>query len=357
LDVDASCSLTWTGARRRIAVAVVLTRGGFMYIHGLKACLSLLVIAAGLLLCGAAAADYPDRPIQLIVPVGPGGGTDLMARQIARKLSEAFGQPFVVENKPGGGGVIGGQTVSRSTPDGYTLLFTHDGVITATPMLYKGTAFDPGKELVPITEVAKTGHVLAINPSVPARTLPEFIALMKDKKSKGETFAFACSALGSADHLSGELFRLAADVDMLVVPYKNSQPALSDVIAGHAQFGFFSIPPIQAQVKSGKVRALAITTRTRSPLFPDLPTVAETLPGFETGAWYGIFAPAGTPPAIVEKISAAVKRIVATQEFTDYVLTSGFEGVGSSPSEFAEFIRNDTIKVQDVIRRANVHID
>lgn len=314
-------------------------------------------LVAGLMLCGAAGAQYPDRPIQIVVPVGPGGGTDLMAREIGRKLSEAWGQPVVIDNKPGGAGNVGAQVVLRAQPNGHTLLFTHDGVITATPKLYKATSYDPQKDFVPITEVAKTGYLVVVNPAVPARTLPELIALMKDKKAKKETFGFATSALGSADHLSGELFRLSADVDMLVVPYKQSLPAMTDVIAGHLPMGFFSIPPTQPHIKSGNLRALAITTKNRSKLFPDLPTVGETIPGYETGAWYGLFAPAGTPAAIVEKIGAEVRRIVNSQEFVEYMLKNGFEGVGSTPSEFAEFIRKDTEKVESVIRRANVRID
>jgi tripartite-type tricarboxylate transporter receptor subunit TctC len=318
---------------------------------------ALLVLAACMVTCPAARADYPDRPIQIVVPVGPGGGTDLMAREIAKKLSDAWGQPVVIENKPGGGGVIGAQAVARAAPNGYTLLFTHDGVITATPRLYKVTDYDPAKDLAPVAEVAKTGYLVVVNPAVPARTLAELIAFMKEKKARKETFAFATSALGSADHLSGELFRLEAEVDMLVVPYKNTLPAMSDVIAGHVPFGFFAIPPAQPHIKNGNLRALAITTRNRSTLFPDLPTVAETLPGFESGAWYGIFAPAGTPAPIVEKVSAEVRRIVATREFNEYMIKNGFEGAAGTPAEFAEFIRKDSAKVESVIRRANVHIE
>jgi tripartite-type tricarboxylate transporter receptor subunit TctC len=253
--------------------------------------------------------------------------------------------------------VIAAQLVARSAPNGYTLLFTHDGVITATPKLYKTEGYDPLTELAPITEVAKTGYLVVVNPNVPAKNLPELIALMKAKKAKGEPFAFATSALGSADHLSGEMFRLTAGVEMLVVPYKNSLPAMSDVIAGHLPFGFFSIPPTQPQIKSGTLRALAITTRNRSPLFPDLPTVSETLPGFESGAWYGIFAPAGTPAPIIERIRNEVKRIASEPDFVAYVSKNGFEAIGSSPAEFADFIKKDAAKVESVIKRANVRID
>lgn len=314
-------------------------------------------LATMALVCGTALAEYPDKPVIMVLPVGPGGGTDLMSRELSKKLGEAWGQPVVIENKPGGGGVIAAQFVAHSAPNGYTLLFTHDGVITATPKLYKVEGYQPLTELAPITEVAKTGYLVVVNPGVPANDLPQLIALMKAAKAKGEPFAFATSALGSADHLSGELFRLTADVDMLVVPYKNSLPAMSDVIAGHLPFGFFSIPPTQPHIKSGTLRALAITTKNRSPLFPDLPTVSETLPGFESGAWYGMFAPAGTPPAIVDKIQNDVKRIISDPEFVAYMSKNGFEGVGSGPAEFTDFIKKDAAKVESVIKRANVRVD
>src|SRR5689334_13545361 len=193
-------------------------RNGYVF---LRTC---VVAAIALVACGTALAQYPDKPVQVVLPVGPGGGTDLMAREIAKRLSDAWGQPVVVENKPGGGGVIAAQFVSRAAPNGYTLFFTHDGVITATPKLYKTQGYDPLTELAPITEVAKTGYLVVVNPNVPAKNLSELIAVMKDKKAKGETFPFATSALGSADHLSGEMFRLEAGVEMLVVPYKNTLP-------------------------------------------------------------------------------------------------------------------------------------
>jgi tripartite-type tricarboxylate transporter receptor subunit TctC len=303
------------------------------------------------------AAQFPDRPVHLVVPVGPGGGTDLLAREIAQKLSEAWGQPVVVENRTGGGGIIGAQTVTKAAADGYTLLLSHDGVITATPVLYTRPDFDPLKQLAPITQLATIPYLVVVNPSVPAKSISELIALMKEKTARKEMFGFATSALGSADHLSGERFKIAAGVDMLIVPYKSTLPAMSDVIAGHLPMGFFSIPSAQPQVKGGTLRALGITSSERSSLFPDLPTVSETLPGFVTGAWYGLWAPAGTPPAIVEKISADVRRIVQSPDIAAYMLKNGFDAATSTPAEFAEFIKTDSTKTAQVIKSANVRLE
>ena len=321
-------------------------------------CLSAIAIVFGVLAMPApAAAQFPDRPVQLVVPVGPGGGTDLLARQIAKKLSEVWGQPVIVENKTGGGGIIGAEAVIRSAPDGYTLLLSHDAVITATPVLYKRPDFDPARQLAPISQLATIPYLVIVNPSVPAKDIPEVIALMKERAAKKQSMGFATSALGSADHLSGELFKMASGVDMLVVPYKSTLPAMSDVIAGHLPMGFFSIPASQPHVKAGTLRALGITSSTRSKLLPDVPTVAETIPGFVTGAWYGLWAPAATPPAIVEKISSDVRRIVTSPDIAAYLLNNGFEAATSTPADFAEFIKRDSAKTAQVIKSANVRLE
>ena len=329
-----------------------------MKLFSLGRCLSAIAIVFGVLaMSSPAVAQFPDRPVQLVVPVGPGGGTDLLARQVAKKLAEVWGQPVIVENKTGGGGIIGAEVVIRSAPDGYTLLLSHDGVITATPVLYKRPDFDPARQLAPISQLATIPYLVIVNPSVPAKNIPEVIALMKEKTAKSQSMGFATSALGSADHLSGELFKIAAGVDMLVVPYKSTLPAMSDVIAGHLPMGFFSIPASQPHVKAGTLRALGITSSARSKLLPDVPTVAETLPGFVTGAWYGLWAPAGTPPAIVEKISSDVRRIVTSPDIAAYMLNNGFEAATSTPAEFSEFIKRDSAKTAQVIKSANVRLE
>ena len=305
----------------------------------------------------AALAQSPARPVTIVVPVGPGGGTDLLARELAKKLTELWGQAVVVENRSGAAGLVGAQSVIRSNADGNTLLFTHDGVITATPVLYKRPDYDPGKQLMPLTLVATVPYVAVVHPSVQAKSIPELIALIKQKNAKKETFGFATSALGSADHLTGEQFRMDAGVDMLVVPYKSAAPAMTDVIAGHLSLGFFTIVSTQPHIKAGTLRVIGITSRERSKLFPDVPTIAETLPGFVSGTWYGLFAPAGTPPATVEKLSSDIRRVAGSPEMAPYLLNNGFEAATSTPAEFAEFIRKDSGRVAEVIRRANVRVE
>lgn len=328
-----------------------------MKTFNLDRCVCAIGIVLGVLaMHSPAVAQFPDKSVRLVVPVGPGGGTDLLARQVAKKLSDVWGQQVVVENKIGGAGIIGAEVVTKAAPDGYTLLLSHDGVITATPILYKRPDFDPVKQLAPITQLANIPYLVVVNPSVPARNIPELIALMKEKKAKKESFSFATSALGSADHLSGELFKMAAGVDMLIVSYKQSLPAMTDVIAGHLPLGFFTIPGTLPHVKTGRLRALGITSSRRSKLFPDLQTVGETLPGFVTGAWYGLWAPAGTPAAIVEKISNDVRRIVVAPDLADYMLNNGFDAATSTPAEFAEFIKRDSAKTAQVIKSANVRL-
>ena len=320
------------------------------------ACAIALTLASMVMPLSAAAA-YPERLVQMVLPVGVGGGTDLLARQLAKQLTEIWGQAVVVENRAGGGGIIAAQSVMRAAPDGYTIFLSHDGVITATPVLYKRPDYDPIKQFAPITQLATMSYLVVVNPAVPAKNIPELIGVMKEKSAKNESFGFATSALGSADHLSGEQFRIAAGVDMLVVPYKNSLPAMTDVIAGHLPFGFFTIPGTQPQVKSGNLRLIGITSSKRSKLFPDVPTVAETIPGFVTGAWYGLWVPVGTPAAIIDKIGNDARRVINSPEMAAYMLSNGFEPATSTPAEFAEFIRKESVKTAQVIKNANVKVE
>ena len=305
----------------------------------------------------AALAQSPGRTVTIVVPVGPGGGTDLLARELSKRLAEMWGQSVVVENKSGAAGLVGTQSVIRAAPDGNTLLFTHDGVITATPVLYKRPDYDPHKQLLPLSLAATVPYVAVVHPSVPAKNIPELIALIKQRNAKKESFGFATSALGSADHLTGEQFRLVTGVEMLVVPYKSAAPAMTDVVAGHLSLGFFTIASTQPHIKAGTLRAVGITSLQRSKLFPDVQAVAETLPGFTGGTWYGLFAPAGTSQATVDKLSGDIRRAVNTPEMTTYMLGNGFDAATSTPAEFAEFIRKDSARVADVIRRANVRVE
>jgi tripartite-type tricarboxylate transporter receptor subunit TctC len=318
---------------------------------------ALLGALLALSIVAPAAAQVPGRPVNIVVPVGPGGGTDLLAREAAKRLSEIWGQSVVVENRSGAAGLVGAQSVIRAAPDGNTLLFTHDGVITATPVLYKRPDYDPHKQLVPLSQLAFMPYIAVVHPSVQAKSVPELIALIKQKNAAKDKFGFATSALGSADHLAGEQFRIAAGLDMLIVPYKSAMPAMTDVIAGHLQLGFFTIASTQPHIKAGTLRAVGIMSRERSKLFPELATFSETLPGFVGGTWYGLFAPAGTPAATVEKISSDIRRAVASPEMASYMLNNGFVAASSTPAEFAEFIRKDSARVAEVIRQANVRVE
>src|SRR5262245_56699199 len=317
----------------------------------------LVALLCSLGLTQPAFAQAPGRAVTIVVPVGPGGGTDLLAREAAKKLAYLWGQAVVVENRSGAAGLVGAQSVIKSAPDGNTLLFTHDGVITATPVLYKRPDFDTHKQLIPLSQLAFMPYVAVVHPSVQAKNVPELIALIKQKNEHKETFGFATSDLGSADHLSGEQFRMAAGVDMLIVPYKSAMPAMTDVIAGHLSLGFFTIASTQPHIKAGTLRVLGIMSRERSKLFPELQTFSETLPGFVGGTWYGMFAPAGTASATVEKLSADIRRAVNTPEMAAYMLNNGFDAATSTPAEFAEFIRKDSARVAEVIRRANVRVE
>lgn len=308
--------------------------------------------AAILAACAAPAiAAYPEKPIRLIVPVSTGGGTDLVARQIAQKLTESWGQSVIVDNRAGAGGNIGAQTVGRAEPNGYTLMLTYGANITVNPKLYKDVGFDPIKDFTPVTQIAAAPYLIIVNLAVQAQNVPQLIALMKQKK---ENWSFASAPVGSPDHLSGELFKMMAGVEMTNIPYKGGGPALLDVRGGRVPMSFSTIPAALPHLKAQAVRALAITDSKRSKLFPDLPTVAETLPGYEILTWYGIWGPSGMPRPIVDQIYTEVKRIIGLPDVNAFLQQNGFNPVASSPAEFAPFIKKETAKYAEIIRVANV---
>jgi tripartite-type tricarboxylate transporter receptor subunit TctC len=312
---------------------------------------ALAAIVIGAVSAAPASAAYPDKPIRVIVPVSTGGGTDLVARHIAQKLTESWGQSVIIDNRPGAGGNIGAHAVSRADPDGYTMMLTYGANITVNPSLYKQVPFDPIKDFTPITQVAAAPYLIIVNPSVQARSVRELIALMKQKK---ENWSFASAAVGSPDHLSGELFKMMAGVEMENIPYKGGGPALVDVRGGRVPMSFSTIPAALPHLKADAVRALAITDTKRSKLFPELPTVAETLPGYEILTWYGIWGPPAMPSAIVDKWYKEVKRIVALPEVNAFLEKNGFSPVASSPAEYSDFIRKETRKYADIIKAAKV---
>ncbi|MGE4239149.1 Bug family tripartite tricarboxylate transporter substrate binding protein [Ramlibacter sp.] len=300
--------------------------------------------------------NFPNKPVTLVVPVGTGGGTDLVARQLAKLLSAQWRQPVLVDNKPGAAGIIGANIVIKSPPDGYNLLLVWDGPIVATPLLFNRPDYDPMKQLVPISQVSTQAYAVVVHPSVPVKTIPELIAHIKKKNADKEPFGFATSPPGAADHLSGELFKTMAGVDLLTVHYKGSSPAAVDVVGGHAPFGIYSFTTAMPHIKSGALRVLGVTGEKRSALLPDVPAVAETLPGYQYQSWIGVFGPAGMAPALRDRLSRDIQAVVSSTEMATLLVNNGLAPKGSDPAAFTEFIRQDAVKTADVIKRAQVKV-
>ena len=264
----------------------------------------LLAFAALAAVGAAAAADYPNRPVTIVVGFPPGGASDIMARILTAKLGSVLGQPFIVDNRPGAGGNVGGEFVAHAAPDGYTLLLGNNAILATNVSLYSKIGFDPEKDFAPISLIGTQANVLVVNNDVKAHSLAELIALAKANPGK---LNFASSGYGLAAHLAGELFKAQAHIDIVHVPYKGSAPALEDVIAGREQMMFATTSGVMGFLKNGQVRALAVTTLKRTPSLPDVPTMDEAgLPGFEATTWHGLVAPAGTPPAIVAALNKAI---------------------------------------------------
>jgi len=319
---------------------------------------TLLVGIAGLALAlaaGAQAPAYPTKPIRLVVPFPPGGATDLIARAVAQKLAEAWGASVVVDNRPGAGGNIGTELVARSAPDGYTLEMGTVGTHAINPSLYAKIPYDHIKDFAPVILVAGVPNVLEVNPSVPVQTVQELIAYAKANPGK---LNFASSGAGTSIHLSGELFKVMAGVQMTHVPYKGSGPALQDLLGGQVQLMFDNLPPSLPQIKAGKLRALAVTSSVRAPALPEVPTIAESgLPGFEASSWFGILAPAGTPPAIVAKVNAEVSKWLASPEGKEKLAGIGANAAGGSPEDFTRHIQAETAKWAKVVKESGAKVD
>jgi tripartite-type tricarboxylate transporter receptor subunit TctC len=296
----------------------------------------------------ALADEYPARPITLIVPYAAGGGNDVMARIVADKMSLALGQPIVVENRGGAGGSIATRQVAKSEPDGYTLGVGGTGTLAIDPTLYSNVGYDPRKDFAPIGLIATSPLVVLVNPSVPAHSIKELIAL-----AGKQPLNFASAGSGSGMHLGTELFAFMAGITLTHVPYKGSGPALTDLLGGHVAIYFSSLPPAIGLVKEGKLRALAVTGPTRSAIFPDLPTVAEAgLPGYEAVLHYGIIAPAGTPAPVIEKLNKALRAALANPEVTAKITADGAEPLPSTPAEYAADIDREETKWSDIVRKS-----
>jgi len=311
---------------------------------------------AVVLLCWASAAlaQYPVKPIHLIVPFPPGGGNDTVARAIAQQISPELGQPVVIDNRPGAGGSVGAELAAKAPPDGYTLFLAGVGSHVVNPNLHK-TAYDPVKDFAPITLIASAPSVLVVNPSVPAKNIAEFTAYARANPGK---LNYASNGNGSAAQLAAAMYESMAGVKMVHVPYKGIAAAMTDLLGGEVQLLFGTVVALVPHIQSGKLRALAVTGKKRSALIPDVPTLRESgLPEYEAGSWYGIEAPAGTPRPIIEQLNALIVRALRQPDVAKRLATEGAEVIGSTPEEFGAHIKSEVERVGRVVRAAGIKIE
>ncbi len=323
----------------------------------MKSCFIAALLAATAVSAGAthAATTYPTRPIRMIVPFAPGGGTDLMARAIAVRYTETWGQPVVVDNRAGGNGNIGTEIVAKAPADGYTLLFNTNATLVINPNMSK-LGYDPVRDFAPITQAAVLPFVLLLHPSVPAKSVSELIALIRAKPGE---FNYGSSGNGGGAHLAGELLRTMGKLSMTHVPYKGAAPALIALIGGEVKFMFVSIVPATPLIESGKLRVIGVSSKKRASSLPNVPSVAETpgLAGFESDLWYGLLAPAKTPSEVVDKLLQETRRILALPDLRNRFETTGAIIVGNTPSEFAKIIKDDLARWAVVIKAAGAKIE
>jgi tripartite-type tricarboxylate transporter receptor subunit TctC len=323
------------------------------WVCGRAVCATLAVLLSFPVL--AAEQTYPSKPIRLVVPFPAGGSLDVVARAIGQKLTEAWGQPVVIDNRPGAGGNIGADLVAKSAPDGYTILEGALSTHAVNVSLYNKMPYDPIKDFAPITLVAVTPNVLVLNASYPVNSVPELLAYARANPGK---LSFGSGSNGSAGHLAGELFKTEAGVDMVHIPYKGGAPALQALLAGDTQLMFDNLANSAAQLKAGKLKALAVTTAKRSSLMPELPTLSETgLPGFDIYTWWGFMAPAGTPKEIVAKWNAEVTRILNSPEMKAFFAQQGAEPAPDSPEQFAALIRSEISKYAKIVKQSGAKVD
>ncbi len=320
-------------------------------------CLALLVVL-GVALSGSAAQAqprFPQRAVHLIVPFPPGGSTDIVARAIAQAMSDGFGQPVIIDNRPGAGGSIGVEAAVRAPADGYTLVMGHIGTLAVNPALYAHLPYDPLRDLAPIDLIALVPNILVVHPSLPASTVQELVALLRARPG---AYSYASGGAGSAAHLAVEYFKLVTGTDIVHVPYKGTGPAMTDLLGGQVALTMTGLPPLAPQIRAGRVRALAVAGNQRLAQMPNLPTVAESgYPGFAATQWYGLLAPAGTPAAVIDRLHAEVVRSLALPAVRMRLEAEGAEPVDSSPARFAAFIRAEIERWGKVVRDARIRAD
>ena len=326
-------------------------------LHGYFSSLALLA-ALAVPYCAstsAVAQTYPVKPIRLVLPYPPGGGSDTIGRPLAQKMSEGLGQQVVVENRGGAGGNIGMEAVARSAPDGYTIVLALTAQLAVNPALFSKVPYDPLRDYAPITLLGSGGYILVVHPSLPVRTVKELIALAKTRPGQ---IAYSSSGNGSGGHLAAELLNSMAGIKMLHVPYKGGGPALMDLIAGQVQVLFSTQLASWPHVQSGRIRALASSIAKRPASLPDLPTVAEAgVPGFDAGVWYGVLAPAGTPRDIVMRLNGEIARVLNQPDYRNLLVNNTIEPIGSPPEELSRYIKSELVKWAKVVKDAHVHVD
>jgi tripartite-type tricarboxylate transporter receptor subunit TctC len=308
-----------------------------------------------LALTGPALANdpYPSKPVRVIVPFPPGGATDSIVRLVSQRLSERFGQQFVVDNKPGGGTVIASDLAAKAVPDGYTLLVV-TAAFAVNPSLQKKLPYDTEKDFTPITLMSSAPNVLVTNASVPATTVKELIDFVRLNPKK---LNYASAGNGTSNHLAGEMLRTMAGVDIVHVPYRGDAPAITDLLAGQVQMLFIGLAPVQQHIASGRLRALGVTSAGASPLVPGVPPVANTVPGFESAVWNGLVAPARTPPSIVATLQAEIAKILGQPETREKIVSMGFEPAGTAPAQFRTFLEREMARSAKLVQEAGIKID
>ena len=316
-------------------------------------CQAVVALAVLGLVSPSAAQQYPAKVVRIIVPTAPGGGSDIQARLIARTFQESMGQSFIVENRPGASGIIGVELATKAPPDGHTLLLS-TALLATNAAIYKKLPFDASRDLSPVGQISFAPQVLVLHPSVPARSVKEFIALAK--KHPGKINA-GSSGTGSANHLAVEMLKQRAGIDVTHIPYKSGAPAITALVSGEVAFTFSgavtALPPVRAK----QVRPLAVTSLKRSALLPDVPALAELYPGFESANWYALFVPAGTPPAIVNRLNAELVKAVKQREVLDFMAREGAEPVGSSPEALGAFFKREVARYAEVIRIGKIQLE
>ena len=315
---------------------------------------TVLACVAGLAITFAPSAfaqPYPSKAIRVIIAQAPGSATDVVSRVISNKLAESLGQQLVIDARPGAGGTLGTELAARAAPDGYTLFMANNSTHGSNPALYAKLPYDAVKDFAPIIYVVATPYVLSVHPSLPAKSVKELIALAKARPG---LINYASAGNGSTHHLSGELLKTMAGIDIVHIPYKGTTPAIAALIGGEVSIMFATVTGIQPQIKNGRARGLAVTTPKRSNMMPELPTMAETLPGFEMLSWFGLLAPAGTPPAIVNRLNVETAKVLANPEVRSLLATQGFEVMAGTPEQFGDYIKTEIAKITKLAKTTGI---